>query len=57
MIDSKSIEALGKIGTTSLAIAVIGFILWEQTKALKMLATALVKLVEVYSGGSLDLGS
>lgn len=36
------------------AIGVIGFVLWEQTKALKMLATALVKLVEIYSGHPLE---
>ena len=43
-------EAISKIGTANLAIAVIGFILYEQTQALHALAENISVLVKVYSG-------
>ena len=43
-------EAISKIGTANHAIAVIGFILYEQTQALHALAENISVLVKVYSG-------
>lgn len=43
-------EAVSKLTTANLAVGVIGFILWEQTKALHTLAEGIMELVRIYSG-------
>lgn len=45
-------EQISKLGTANLAILLLGYIMWEQTQAMKELAGALVELVRIYSGGN-----
>lgn len=47
-------EELAKIGTANLALVVVGYILWEQTQAVRELAEALLEIAKVYTGRPLQ---